>query len=674
MAFELDRLTPWFLGFLLALPGCVLEPNPDDDDDAATDDDDVTTDDDTSDDDTTGDDDTTSVTDADGDGWDEAVDCDDTDANTYPGAPEICDGADNDCDGLVETLVPQDVPTILQAVADAATGDLVCIAEGTFSPTATIDFEGKGVTLRGAGWDSTVLLGSAANDFPAFQFLGNEDSDTRVEQLTVRSYRAANGAGAVVAAGTSPTFTEVHFEDNESEGTGAVYVEVASPIFENVFFDSNTASGGWGGGLYAYESDLVMTGGGFYGNHASEGGGAARVAGISPVFDGVTFSDNTTDGSGGAVYAIYGSPEFIDIVVEENSAAQQGGGLFFELAAGEIHRATIASNTAGSDGGGIHLEDDSTTALYDVLLQGNTANTGAGLSLAEGAAPLVDYSTIDGNIASAGMGGGVAIQGADGHFANVTISANSVMAHGGGAYITDGAEPVFTNCVIAGNSSTTGAGLAVSYGAQVDLYNVAVLDNNAAANGGGVHASSSDTDPCHVYLYGVALVGNQADIGGGIHMGEYATVTVRDGVLADNTASAGGGIDYDGGALDLGYTSAWNNSPNDYEGVTDPTGSDGNLNADPGFLDTSGADPLHWDLHLDPSSPLSDGGDPSGTDPFGGAPDMGIYGCYYGGSWDLDHDGYPEWGQPGTYDFASYPALGLDCDDSDAAVYPGSGC
>lgn len=40
--------------------------------------------------------------DNDGDGFDETVDCDDTDARTFPGADEACDGLDNDCDGLVD--------------------------------------------------------------------------------------------------------------------------------------------------------------------------------------------------------------------------------------------------------------------------------------------------------------------------------------------------------------------------------------------------------------------------------------------------------------------------------------------------------------------------------------------------------------------------------------------
>jgi hypothetical protein len=40
--------------------------------------------------------------DLDGDGFDAIADCDDNDAGSYTGAPETCDGADNDCDGVID--------------------------------------------------------------------------------------------------------------------------------------------------------------------------------------------------------------------------------------------------------------------------------------------------------------------------------------------------------------------------------------------------------------------------------------------------------------------------------------------------------------------------------------------------------------------------------------------
>ncbi|MCK6531221.1 hypothetical protein L6R50_27880, partial [Myxococcota bacterium] len=87
------------------------EAPPEDDDTVSPDDDTLPPDDDTvpPDDDTLPpDDDTTEGEDRDGDGYSPPEDCNDYSSTSYPGAPELCDELDNDCNGIVEDNIDAD--------------------------------------------------------------------------------------------------------------------------------------------------------------------------------------------------------------------------------------------------------------------------------------------------------------------------------------------------------------------------------------------------------------------------------------------------------------------------------------------------------------------------------------------------------------------------------------
>ena len=82
--------------------------------------------------------------------------------------------------------------------------------------------------------------------------------------------------------------------------------------------------------------------------------------------------------------------------------------------------------------------------------------------------------------------------------------------------------------------------------------------------------------------------------------------------------------------------------------MIDPTGSDGNISADPMYIDTSATDARYWDLRLDESSANIDAGDASLEDPDGSPSDIGAYG-----------------GHPNADDLASE----ADCDDLDPLTW-----
>jgi cysteine-rich repeat protein len=106
---------------------------------------------------------------------------------------------------------------------------------------------------------------------------------------------------------------------------------------------------------------------------------------------------------------------------------------------------------------------------------------------------------------------------------------------------------------------------------------------------------------------------NGASAGGGLYL-YVSSPTIANTIVAFNSS----GIRLDGGAPTPLYNCVYGNIAYDYEGLTDPTGIDGNISADPVFVQNpepgpdgmwgTGDDDL-GDLQLSSSSPCIDAGD-----------------------------------------------------------------
>jgi hypothetical protein len=93
--------------------------------------------------------------DIDGDGFSHDLDCDEDDPLIHPGADEICDGVDNDCDGLVDPPTSIDASTWYDdadgdGYGDPASGTLACYAAGSQVSDATDCDDGNASVNPGA--------------------------------------------------------------------------------------------------------------------------------------------------------------------------------------------------------------------------------------------------------------------------------------------------------------------------------------------------------------------------------------------------------------------------------------------------------------------------------------------------------------------------------------------
>ncbi|MDA0349460.1 MAG: right-handed parallel beta-helix repeat-containing protein [Verrucomicrobia bacterium] len=148
--------------------------------------------------------------DVDGDGFGIQVDCDDNDPHMYPGAPDICDGLDNDCDGLVDedVLVFGEIqPPINQTV----------LWGGVLNLSASLDIT-EGTTYQ---WQRILsgeaqysdIQGETGTTFSSSQLTTSDEGMYRVVATNGGNAIQSNAASVSVITSAFQSWIEVHFQD-----------------------------------------------------------------------------------------------------------------------------------------------------------------------------------------------------------------------------------------------------------------------------------------------------------------------------------------------------------------------------------------------------------------------------------------------------------------------------
>jgi predicted outer membrane repeat protein len=188
-------------------------------------------------------------------------------------------------------------------------------------------------------------------------------------------------------------------------------------------------------------------------------------------------------------------------------------------------------------------------------------------------------------------------------FSGTAATDGSDGGDGGGMHNYPDSRPVLTNVIFIGNTAARDGGGMASGESEPTLTNVTFSGNTAAEHGGGMYNWKSDS-----MLTNVTFSGNRAVNGGGL-ANSSSSPTLRNGILWGNSAGSSSQI--------------WNLDSTPTIAYSDVEGSggsgEGNIDADPLFVDVDGADDvpgtLDDDLRLQSSSPAIDAEDPANCPP-----------------------------------------------------------
>lgn len=179
------------------------------------------------------------------------------------------------------------------------------------------------------------------------------------------------------------------------------------------------------------------------------------------------------------------------------------------------------------------------------------------------------------------LGGGVFAEGGEPVLDRLTIRDNNALVSGGGACFY-GSDPLFRNSVVRMNVSEDDGGGVYTYLGTMSGHNLLVAWNRAGDDGGAFMQLKG-----MLLLEFCTLHGNRAgDDGGGILVSSADSLSLESCLVTWNLGKGGVQCKKGNEAVFVSHCCAWENEYGDYVNMDDPTGTLGNISADPLFSDS----------------------------------------------------------------------------------------
>ncbi|MEQ9497514.1 MAG: putative metal-binding motif-containing protein [Deltaproteobacteria bacterium] len=398
------------------------------------------------------------VVDDDADGYGDDVDCDDHDPARNPGAAELCNGVDDNCDSEID----EGVRTTFYADTDedgygaldvsvaaceappmyvASAGDCDD-ADANVNPDATeicdgVDNDCDSTTSEdglatffdpsGAHADVTEVLTTGTAETPA---LVQTAAPGRVNICSGTYYlglEALHSLEIVGIAGAEATILDGGGQRTVlSVTTDDVLLEVEGVTIRNGEATNMAASaateelGLVGGGLYCDAAASVQVRDAIVENNHAESGGGVFGNGCTVLLDSTIVRDNTADIYGGGVTVTSRALRLVDAVITRNAAGTRGGGILCwgrdANAVCRMYDTLVSQNSAGHSGAGFYINAypgrsvrgtcrGTTEAAYAGMVDnyaGSDTGTGARFYAGAGATWTFESTDCDWGTAAAG--------------------------------------------------------------------------------------------------------------------------------------------------------------------------------------------------------------------------------------------------------------------------------